>query len=562
MNTIKCHCKSCDSLAKFYIPEFTLYVCSKHYKLRYSRKPSIPVVSPSQVIHHFDALSKLTNEMLNYFSEHQNYQKLDEIKEVFEKYIVCIKSAQSKLEEVHYNRDCQLSLEKPKPEKIGANSEPQKSDPNSKSQKNDANSKPRKNGSNSKPLVTSSKGKRSIDYNAYEYYFIKEEVLRILNSLRKEPLFMDFTVGKVCDDTSDQINQKDYDALYEITPGVPLKIAENNRKSIQELEEKSSEVIAEAKEAAQEKIQDLMDLKAEIKEDYDAWIKEKVQIEEDHQAKTSEIKEEHKKKVERLEQAYEQKLAQEENDCKNKLEDTRKILMQIEKDIDNKRQRIIEEESSTQRKKEEIHNIWDVQEHLSQESENKTNKARMESFKEMSIIIGGIEECKYEDEYTPYVITCSPSKERAFIFNPDRELQDIDGFMTQVVELNDQAERKITISNFNISQKMLVQLFSVIKNKPCVSLSSCNIELSSVPDFGSELDGCAIEELEFSNMEDAKYGDWATSEAFLNLMEGLYKASDFKASLKKLKATKCGLGDEEVQELVGKNILCSVDLDS
>ncbi|CAI2361518.1 unnamed protein product [Moneuplotes crassus] len=160
------------------------------------------------------------------------------------------------------------------------------------------------------------------------------------------------------------------------------------------------------------------------------------------------------------------------------------------------------------------------------------------------------------------LISCSLNKDRAFIFNSDPELQDIDCAIDEVVSLSSKAEKQITVGNFSINQEMLRKLFSVFKAKTCVSLSSCNINLSSTPDFGSELDGCTIEELQFSNMEEAKYGDWANSEAFTNLIKGLAKNEAFKTVLKKIRVSKCGLDEIKIKGILEQEGFSSVDVQS
>ena len=137
-------------------------------------------------------------------------------------------------------------------------------------------------------------------------------------------------------------------------------------------------------------------------------------------------------------------------------------------------------------------------------------------------------------------------------FNYGSELRYfLDYYIGALLSVSDQVTGGLFLYNFEVSRENLIKFLTKNKTKKILVLNNCKLLLDKAPNFRDKLDGTCIEVLDLSGCGDAGHGDWRHNPRdFENLIKGLSKSSDFKASLKKICMLRSRMRDTQMRSIL------------
>ena len=89
-----------------------------------------------------------------------------------------------------------------------------------------------------------------------------------------------------------------------------------------------------------------------------------------------------------------------------------------------------------------------------------------------------------------------PHKMKLFEFNSPGELINANGYLEELILMNERVSESYYICNLNIHQSQFIQILSAYKNKvKHIGFKNCKLETDSVVNFGNELEGFNLEQI-------------------------------------------------------------------
>ncbi|CAI2382806.1 unnamed protein product [Moneuplotes crassus] len=118
-----------------------------------------------------------------------------------------------------------------------------------------------------------------------------------------------------------------------------------------------------------------------------------------------------------------------------------------------------------------------------------------------------------------------------------------------------------SIYNFEVCEPQLKTLVCASKHMLRLGFQYCRFYLPTVPDFGGKLKGSVLKVLDLSACGRKDYSNWTNNQVYFeNLVEGLSKEEDFRASLQKIWLNQCGMQLKTVKRLLSKHGFTHVEI--
>ncbi|CAI2360275.1 unnamed protein product [Moneuplotes crassus] len=148
-----------------------------------------------------------------------------------------------------------------------------------------------------------------------------------------------------------------------------------------------------------------------------------------------------------------------------------------------------------------------------------------------------------------------PEEVKEFYLNSGSELSSrLDYYISEILLICPKVKTYMLLYHFEVSQQNLLTLLPHSKHMNRFGFAYCNLEISSVPDFGSTLDGNKIKTLYlYYSRQDFFIANNNKPSGFENLMEGLSNSEDFKKNLGRIWVTDSGVSENLLKDLVHKH---------
>ncbi|CAI2375518.1 unnamed protein product [Moneuplotes crassus] len=139
-------------------------------------------------------------------------------------------------------------------------------------------------------------------------------------------------------------------------------------------------------------------------------------------------------------------------------------------------------------------------------------------------------------------------------FNSDKiQKITIGRYFPELIRILPRVTEIVYLYYFKISERQLRKIYSSCRDKLCLQLCACVLNLKSVPDMSKPLFGCTLETLSFHDCGRSGFSNWAENlDEFENLIHGLSKSEDLRKTLKKLDLRDSFVSFEETERILEK----------
>ncbi|CAI2361907.1 unnamed protein product [Moneuplotes crassus] len=134
-------------------------------------------------------------------------------------------------------------------------------------------------------------------------------------------------------------------------------------------------------------------------------------------------------------------------------------------------------------------------------------------------------------------------------------------YFSEILKMSHRVTGQISLYNFIISTIQMRKLLAVNRDKKLIGFESCILFLESIPNFGNCFKATSTKILVFDQCGAPNRGNWADNpHHFDNLVQGLAKSEDLKASLREIHVMNCGLQRKDVKQLLSNHGLKKVKI--
>ncbi|CAI2383412.1 unnamed protein product [Moneuplotes crassus] len=157
---------------------------------------------------------------------------------------------------------------------------------------------------------------------------------------------------------------------------------------------------------------------------------------------------------------------------------------------------------------------------------------------------------------------CFPVELKFFNFNCSSPLSsDLDFYVDALAGASAWVREVYSIYNFEVCEPQLKTLVCASKHMLRLGFQYCKFYLPTVPDFGGKLKGSVLKVLDLSSCGRKDYSNWVKNQVYFeNLIEGLSKEEDFRASLQKIWLNQCGMQLKIVKRIMSKHGFAHVEI--